>query len=952
MLKKRFLISLFALCSLLLSLIPPSEGAVVAQTDNCFWQLISETPKSFTVSSAPDASSSVSGTTVTVNWQGLTTTHTWSYPGDSLKPGKTLSISVGVSWSVGDGDARNSTGGLRTSFFFGSEKVSIGDDSISFNAERNGSLSNSGSFTIPVGSKEGATLSIYGHADAAVGGGRVDYLYTYTCPTPTPSVTATITKTPTKTATKCPALTEEQKLSKILAVYNKKIPNGIASSGEKNNIYDLFGYSGYSEFVCGGYQSKVLNLLNSIKFSKDPCEQDLLSRWEFGPIQAWWGGHQAVVIYPWATNWMETGIVLDPWPKQTPMVYSMAEWAVMFSASGVVPVIGNIPEDIVGGSYIGVGESEVYRSDNAYPMFGGTYQQAGDQKFTAEEKAIIESLSAEKKVTFWKLPKQDQKAYLQRRLANQPATQKTIAHCPLNLYVMDANGKRSGVSGNQVLMELPGVSVLALKLTDGTNYTEITYPENAGYSLVLESTGTGEATALTGHTLLMGDKAPAVQQYSFTAEKDKIYQIATDTLGAPMQWDGGSLQPEAITEISPDFLESLPELVSPGEESAVNIPIESETIDKPGLFDWKPPLWLGVLVLLLGLFVFVVGAIIMIVVVLKNKKQQTLAAGQTTPNKNRSLLWVLMTALVLIGCFISSIGTLGVVANLRKTPESSQLPAMDQTLTAIKATEMSLAQKVTENSQILPATQEPTLVLVESPTPEPSQTPTPEPTQTPKPTLTFTPTIEPSPTTVTGTGNQYLDDYRIVDDFSSNTFGWPEMDDGRKILKFEEGGYSFQLKEKDGFDVVYLPVSFKPSEISFDVKGVEGDQDGTYGIFCHFQDEYNYYYVEFDMLSKTYVIAQSLDGEYIPLTAQTAGGQYWHDAESFNEPTEVNKISIGCYLGSIYVLVNDVLVDDVMIANPFTEKGWTALFVYTYDFAGDEGYKVIFDNLEAYEPRQ
>lgn len=559
MTKKISLFNLIGILIWLFSLAVPL-ATVQAETNNCYWLLTSETSKEFTSSTAEDAYSSVSGTTVSVNWEGLSTTHTWTYPGSSLKPGGTLSISVTASWSVGEGNARNSTGGLRTSFYFGAEKVSIGDDSIIFNSERNGSLSNSGSFTIPAGSKEGATLSLYGHADAAVGGGRVDYLYTYTCPTPTPTQTATVTKTPTKTATKCPAMTEEQKLSKILAMYNKKIPNGITTSGEKNNIYDLFGYPGYSEFVCGGYQSKVLALLNSIKFSKDPCEQELFSKWEFGPIQAWWGGHQAVVIYPWATNWMETGIVLDPWPKQTPMVYSMAEWAVMFSASGVIPVVGNVPENIVGGSYIGIGESEVYRSDGAYPMFGGTYQEAGQQKFTAEEKAIIESLSPEKKVTFWSLPKQDQKAYLQRRLANQPATQKSIAHCPLNLYVMNASGKRSGVSGSNVFMELPDVSFLLLKLTDGTNYTEITYPENAGYSLVLESTGTGSSTTLTGHTLLMGDKAPALQQYQFTAEAGKTYQIGTDKLGAPMQWDDGTLQPQSLAGISEDWLNSLPGL--------------------------------------------------------------------------------------------------------------------------------------------------------------------------------------------------------------------------------------------------------------------------------------------------------------------------------------------------------------------------------------------------------
>lgn len=955
--KKRFLFSLLVISTFLISLVPFSESAVLAQSDNCFWQLTSETPKSFTVSTAPEASSSVSGTTVTVNWEGLRTTHTWSHPGSTLKPGDSLEMDVSVDWSVSSGNALNSSGGLRTSFYFNTESVSAGRNSISFNAEKSGSVSNSASFTIPSGSKEGATLSMYGYGDAAVGSGRVDYKYVYKCATPTPTLTPTKTRTPTRTITptKCPADTEEKKLAEIKILYFQRIPKGKASTGEENNIYDFFGYAGYAEFTCGGYQSKVLDFLNELKFSKNPCERELMDKWDYGPIQAWFGYHQAVVIYPKGTDWQKTGTVLDPWPTQKPTGYSAEEWALFFSSTNFTPV-SYIGERVLGANFIGIGPSGVYKDGKAYPIVGGDYKDplkgSTTITFSEQEYKYIQALPADKREAFKKLPKPDQKRWLQVVMKGGEKVQKTIAHCPLNLYIVDPDGKRSGISGTEIFTELSDVSFMVLKLTDGTNYTEITYPENAGYTLVLEGTDKGQSHVFSGHTLLLGEQIPPVQQYSFTAEKNAIYEIATERLGVPMQWEGGSLEPEAVTEISVDFLESLPSLASPGAELVASVPVENESDQKPGLFDWKPPLWLGVLILLLGLFVFAVAAVIVVAKFTKNKKQQTLPDGQTKSQKNQSLIWVLLIGLMLIGCLVSSCGIFGLVVNLRKTPESSQLPEMDQTLSAIKATEMSLAQKVTESSQIQLESPEPSQVVAEPPTLEPTQTPTPEPTQTPVPTLTFTPTTEPSPTAVSGTGNQYLDDYRIVDDFSSNTFGWPEMDDGRKILKFEEGGYSFQLKEKDGFDVVYLPVTFKPSEILFDVRGIEGDQDGTFGVFCHFQDENNYYYVEFDMLTKTYVIAQSLDGEYIPLTAQTDSGQYWHDAESFKEPTDVNKISVGCYLGNIYVLVNDVLVDDVMITQPFTEKGWTALFVYTYDFAGDEGYKVIFDNLEAYEPRQ
>lgn len=950
-LKKRLFFSLLALCVIFCGIPFPGKKAVQAQPENCYWQLISETPKSFTVSSAPEATSLVSGTTVTVNWEGLTTTHSWSYPGSTLKPGDTLDMEVSVSWDVSTGEARNSTGGLRTTFYFNAEKVSAGQDSISFNAERSGSVSNYESFTIPSGSKEGATLSIYGFGDAAVGSGRVDYKYSYKCATPTPSITLTITKTPTRTITptKCPADTEEKKLAEILKLYTARIPNGIASTGKMNNIYDFFGYAGYAEFTCGGYQSKVLDFLNALKYSQNPCERELLDNWDYGPIQAWFGYHQAVAIYPKGTDWTQTGIVLDPWPKQTPKSYSANDWAIMFSATGYSPGF-SMAEQITGPSFIGIGASDVYREGQAYPIVGGDYKNASNEDmkitFSADDFRIIQSLPKEKREAFNKMPKSEQKSWLQVVRQGGEKIQKTIANCPLTLYLLSPEGKRSGISGSEIFNELPDVSFMMLKLTDGTNYTEISYPDNAGYTLVLEATNQGQAHVFTGHTLLLGDPIPALQQYSFSPEAGKTYQISTDQLGRPMQWDGGSLQPQAVKEISGALLESLPGLAFPEEGSLPGAPSGETIADKPAIFVWQPPFWLGVLVLLFGLFLFTLIAVILISKIVKNKKHTTYQYGQLPIHRTQSATWVLLIVLLVIACLSSSCGIMGLVMNLRsESSVGNQVPEMALTSDVIKMTEMSLNQKLTQSSQSQGILMTATNTELAPPTPQPTQAIA----QTPLPPTP--PTIEPTAVSLT-TGKQSLDEYSLVDDFSSNAFGWPEIDDGKKITKFEEGGYSFQLLNKGEFDVVYLPVSLKPSEIRFDVRGVEGEQNGTFGIFCHLQDQYNYYYVEFDMLTKTYVIAQSFDGEYIPLTTETASGQFWHEAESFYEPTDINKISIGCYLGSIYVMVNDVIVDDVSIDQPFSENGKTALFVFTYDFAGEDGYKVIFDNLEAYEPRQ
>jgi hypothetical protein len=413
---------------------------------------------------------------------------------------------------------------------------------------------------------------------------------------PTATIEPTSTIGPTPTA--CPANTEEEKLNYILNLYTTRIPKGIASSGPKNNLQfeidtKVKGIpehgSKYDKYRCGGYQSLVLNLLNGLKFSKDPCERQLLDNWDYGPIQAWFGGHQAVVFYHKNLPWQMGSIVLDPWLTQTPKTYSFDNWASRFILPSIPDATwfgqGELVDDLMP-SYPGIGPSEVFRDDfNKYPIFGNDYEDTKEEdqyiRFTPEESQYVNNLSPEKRAAFDKMSKSEKKQWLKHAMQGYDKIQKVIAQCPLNLYLMDASGNRSGLSGKEILKELPNVSFIILELTDGTNYTEMTYPENAGYTLVLEGTGEGQAHVWQGHTLLLGDTPPPVQQYSFSVSKDEIYQITTDRLGAPMQWDGGSLAPEPVTEISEAFLESLPGLLLPealdpdNMENEINVNIDA-----------------------------------------------------------------------------------------------------------------------------------------------------------------------------------------------------------------------------------------------------------------------------------------------------------------------------------------------------------------------------------------
>ena len=202
-------------------------------------------------------------------------------------------------------------------------------------------------------------------------------------------------------------------------------------------------------------------------------------------------------------------------------------------------------------------------------------------------------------------------------------------------------------------------------------------------------------------------------------------------------------------------------------------------------------------------------------------------------------------------------------------------------------------------------------------------------------------------------GQQSRNSYSLTDDFSSKEMGWPELDDGLKTLRYEDGAYRFQYRGKGSFDEVFWPVEFIPVEARFEVRAPKDSQDGTFGVLCQYQDRQNYYYVEIDLLTQQYVIAQVAGGEYIPLTTKNISNTYWQPATELKPDTgDTNQFGVTCYPETITFYINGVFVNEVKVQEPATYPGTGAFLVYTFDFAGDEGYTVWFDNVELWEPVQ
>jgi len=386
-----------------------------------------------------------------------------------------------------------------------------------------------------------------------------------------------------------PRPSKDLKLYKILRIYEQMIPKGIASSGNKNNILSVLPYGDkYDEFKCGGYQAKVLHLLDSLRFSDDPEERALLDEWDYGPIEALWGGHQAVVIYPKGTDWTDSGIVLDPWIDQEPKTYDIHQWAGIFSPEGVVTSIsgyagGPISGPLEAGSFYGIRGSSLYDGTHEYPdvasswiigssytpeypTVGGNYVDPKDKKLklTEAERNYGKSLPHETREKLNKLPIPQQIAWIKMKMEEEKRNGKAIGFSPVNLYLEDDDGKITGFPGGVPTWEIEEISIGRFPLDDGTYWTELLYPQNRSYKLVVEATGDGEADIFMVYG--MDDpEARSIYRYDMTVAEGQSLEAMASFKGGSLYSSSGSINPEEIKTIDQSWLDSKPDIASPPE---------------------------------------------------------------------------------------------------------------------------------------------------------------------------------------------------------------------------------------------------------------------------------------------------------------------------------------------------------------------------------------------------
>ena len=326
------------------------------------------------------------------------------------------------------------------------------------------------------------------------------------------------------------------RMKEILKRYKDAMPEGRAATGPDNNKLALFK-DGYDEFACGEYQSKILTLLARLQYSSDPKEKALMEGmgtkegmegFDYGPIQGYVGplpfGHQAVVIFPKGTNWKETGIVLDPWPTQkhegTQITYTAAEWTKLFP---------------------GIAPSSYYKDKYCW----GTYQNPNSVELKPEVNQWFNNAPPRLKEKWKAIPDPYERHLAVNNAYNHRKEDTTLmAHCPLNVYVVDGRGRVSGFPGGVARTEIPDVVINTFRLADGTYWTELNYPRNTDSKVIFKGTGNGLATVYAGFNMKADPRERRIQRHNLQVASGQEYSLDQKDENAPVRTSSHSADSE------------------------------------------------------------------------------------------------------------------------------------------------------------------------------------------------------------------------------------------------------------------------------------------------------------------------------------------------------------------------------------------------------------------------
>ncbi len=265
----------------------------------------------------------------------------------------------------------------------------------------------------------------------------------------------------------------------------------------------------YGDFTCGGYQTRVLEFFDSIRFNKDPAVRALLKGLDYGPIQMFESAHVAVTLYVIGFVWNGlsepngVSVVFDPWITQRAEVYKMKDWG--------------------GTGYWHLPEADQTKVAVTTPSSAASgYPITGD-------------------------PICPEHPYLKGKLVFSSDLQTSVlGRCPVDMLVTDSQGRRVGMLPNGTLIqEFPA---FAERYTDANNQTVGWYfgLGSGVYSFAITGHSSGEFQIIVSGAATGGKAVDYGNQTITKGARASLTLGAGETQPAMTLPDGSKVTPKII----------------------------------------------------------------------------------------------------------------------------------------------------------------------------------------------------------------------------------------------------------------------------------------------------------------------------------------------------------------------------------------------------------------------
>lgn len=179
-----------------------------------------------------------------------------------------------------------------------------------------------------------------------------------------------------------------------------------------------------------------------------------------------------------------------------------------------------------------------------------------------------------------------------------------------------------------------------------------------------------------------------------------------------------------------------------------------------------------------------------------------------------------------------------------------------------------------------------------------------------------------------------------TEDFSVTPNGWGSMGRTGGEIAFEYQGLTIKVNTPNFMFWSVNGSKFTDTRIEADAVLLEGPSNDNFGVICRFVDNENFYAFVISH-DGYYGIFKFMDG-VISMGNETSNLEY---SDVIRKGGVVNHITATCQGEILSLSVNDTLLSQIQDSS-FSE-GQVGLIASAYS---DPGVKVLFDNLEIYQP--